>query len=609
MRPLRRRDYSGPSWLQRRPQLVWLLLLAPALAYLGVFFFYPLLRIFLRSLFSPDFTLRHYARVLAHPAYLKILWITVRISLVVAVVSLLVGYPVAFCLSRVRDRVAEVLLALVLVPFWTSVLVRSYAWIVILRTEGLVNGLLQATGLTTGPLPLIYNETGVVVGMVHVLLPYMILSLYGVMREIDPAYLRAAANLGAGLVPTFLRVYLPLSMPGVTSGVLLVFIFSIGFFITPALLGGGKVEMIALQIETQINELVDWGFGSALSVMLFGVVVGLVLLFLRVFDVEAFGGGRSRRLRIAEATAADYALADARAAGAAAPGRGRVGAGPLAVPRRRGRGRFDRPRPAYGWLTLQGATAAVLVFLVAPVLIIIPMSFSTTTYLAFPPKGFTLAWYTHYLTDTAWMAATGLSLRVAGLTTLGSVVLGALGAIGLVRGTFPRKYVAYFAILAPLIIPVIISAVAIYFLFVQLRLVGSLWAFVLAHMVVAIPVVVIVVSAALRRVDESLERAATILGATRVRAFLAVTLPIIRPSILAASLFAFISSFDEIVMALFLAGTTSSTLPKKMWESLRFQIDPTISAVSTLLVVLSLVVLIGATLLQGRSRGPATPSV
>lgn len=128
-------------------------------------------------------------------------------------------------------------------------------------------------------------------------------------------------------------------------------------------------------------------------------------------------------------------------------------------------------------------------------------------------------------------------------------------------------------------------------------------------MVVAIPVVVIVVSAALRRVDESLERAATILGATRVRAFLAVTLPIIRPSILAASLFAFISSFDEIVMALFLAGTTSSTLPKKMWESLRFQIDPTISAVSTLLVVLSLVVLIGATLLQGRSRGPATPSV
>jgi len=130
---------------------------------------------------------------------------------------------------------------------------------------------------------------------------------------------------------------------------------------------------------------------------------------------------------------------------------------------------------------------------------------------------------------------------------------------------------------------------------------------VLAHTVLAIPVVVMVVAAALRRVDESLERAATILGATRPRAFLAVTLPIIRSSIVAGGLFAFITSFDEIVLALFLAGTTSSTLPKKMWESLRFQIDPTISAVSTLLVVLSLVVLIGGTLLQARTRGSAAP--
>lgn len=286
------RDFGEPAFLQRHPQLIWLAVLAPVLVYLALFFFYPLARVFLRSLFGPDFTLAHYARVVASPAYLKILWITVRLSLVVALVALLVGYPVAFVLSRVRERVAQVLLAFVLVPLWTSVLVRSYAWIVILRTEGLLNLLLQGLGLTTTPLALVYNETGVVIGMVHVLLPYMILSLYTVMRGIDSTYLRAAANLGAGVVPTFLRVYLPLSMPAVTSGFLLVFIFSIGFFITPALLGGGKVEMIALQIETQINELVDWGFGAALSVVLFAVVVVLVALFVRVFDVEAFGIGR-----------------------------------------------------------------------------------------------------------------------------------------------------------------------------------------------------------------------------------------------------------------------------------------------------------------------------
>ncbi len=598
-----RRDYAGPSWTQRHPQAVWVLLLTPALAYLCLFFLYPLLRIFLRSLFAPDFTVEHYGRVLASSAYLRILWSTVRISLTVAAVSLLLGYPVAFFLSRTRERLARALLVLVLLPFWTSVLVRSYAWIVLLRSEGIVNGLLQAAGLASKPLHLVYNETGVVIGMVHVLLPYMILSLYGVMRGIDPAHLRAASNLGAGLVPSFLRVYLPLSMPGVTSGFLLVFVFSIGFFITPALLGGGKVEMIALQIETQINELVDWGFGSALSVVLFGVVAGIILLFLRFFDIEAFGIGRHEDRRI-EATAADYALADAPAAGTAVRARRLFGSGPSPVPRRRGRGRrFDRPMPRYGWMALRGFTAAVLIFLVAPVLIIVPMSFGTTSYLSFPPHGFTFRWYAHYLSDPAWMAATGLSLRVAALTTAGSVLLGSLAAIGLVRGAFARKYLVYVTILAPLIVPVIVSAVAVYFLFVRMRLVGSLWAFVLAHTVLAVPVVVLVVSAALRRVDESLEQAATILGASRARAFLEVALPMIRPAIVAGGLFAFITSFDEIVMALFLAGTTSATLPKKMWESLRFQIDPTISAVSTLLVILSVVVLIGATVLQGRGKG------
>jgi ABC-type spermidine/putrescine transport system permease subunit II len=515
-----------------------------------------------------------------------------------------VGYPVAFFLSRVRDRVAQTLLAFILVPLWTSVLVRSYAWIVILRTEGILNMVLQALGLTATPLGLVYNETGVVIGMVHVLLPYMILSLYTVMRGIDSTYLRAAANLGAGVVPTFLRVYLPLSMPAVTSGFLLVFIFSIGFFITPALLGGGKVEMIALQIETQINELVDWGFGSALSVVLLALVMALVALFVRIFDVDAFGAGRPPAAPPAEATAADYLLADPAVPAPPARRLADRTRPVLTTPRR---GRFDRPRPDWGWLGLEVFVGAAMIFLVTPVLIIIPMSFSTTTYLAFPPKGFTFGWYEHYLTDTAWMAATGLSLRVAAVTTLGAVVLGTLGAIGLVRITSARKDLLYLMILSPLIVPVIVSAVAIYFLFVQLRLVGSFWAFVLAHTVLAIPVVVMVVAAALRRVDESLERAATILGATRPRAFLAVTLPIIRPSIIAGGLFAFITSFDEIVMALFLAGTTSSTLPKKMWESLRFQIDPTISAVSTLLVVLSLVVLIGGTLLQARTRGSTAP--
>jgi putative spermidine/putrescine transport system permease protein len=259
---------------------------------------------------------------------------------------------------------------------------------------------------------------------------------------------------------------------------------------------------------------------------------------------------------------------------------------------------FDVPVRSYGRIALSVWTVSVLVFLVAPVLIIVPMSFGETAYLSFPPRGFTLDWYARYLEDSDWMAATALSFRVAIVTAVLSVALGTLAAIGLVRGEYRAKSVVFFIVLAPLIVPVIVSAVAVYFVLVRMQLVGNFWAFVIAHVVLATPVVLLVVSAALRRVDQSLERAATILGATRARAFLEVTLPVLRPALISALLFAFITSFDEIVMALFLAGTTSATLPKRMWESLRFQIDPTIAAISTLLIVLSLLVLAGAAALR-----------
>ncbi|MBI4420211.1 MAG: ABC transporter permease subunit [Gemmatimonadetes bacterium] len=591
--------YGRPSWLQRHPQLIWLLLLVPATAYLAVFFAYPVIGMLGRSLWSPEFTLEHYARLFGSPAYLRILWTTLRISMIVAVVALLLGYPAAFVLSRAPERVAHWLLALVLLPFWTSVLVRSYAWIVILGSEGLVNRALQTLGLTAEPVPLVYNELGVVTGMVQVLLPYMILPLYGVMRGIDQTHLRAASSLGAGFWPSFRLVYLPLSMPGVTAGFLLVFVLSIGFFVTPALLGGGRVEMIALQIDTQVNELVDWGFGAALAAALLFSVIAIVALFIRFLDPQAFGLGAPA------AFAPTDEDREPAAAGQRPPGDTGFRSGALSV-RSPGFATFARPQPRYAWWAGVAFTAGVLMLLVAPVLIIVPMSFGTTAQLAFPPKGFTLRWYHHYLTDPSWMAATGLSLQVAALTSAGALVLGTLAAIGLVRGGFRRAHLWYLGILAPMIVPAIVSAVAVYFLFVRLRLVGSLWSFVLAHLVLAIPVVVVVVSAALRRVDRSLESAATVLGAHPIRAFFAVTFPAIRPAVVAALLFAFITSLDEIVMALFLAGTTSATLPAKMWESLRFQIDPTIAAISTLLILLSLLVLLGASARMPKRRVTGT---
>lgn len=281
--------WARASLVQRQPQLVWLLLVGPALLYLLVFFAWPAGLLLARSLWSPDFTLEHYARLFTTPAYLKILLNTLRISVLVAAATLVLGYPTAFVLSRLPERTARWCLALVLLPFWTSVLVRSYAWIVILGSSGMVNRALHAAGLVAEPLQLVHNDLGVVVGMTQVLLPYMILPLYSAMRAIDPAYLRAAASLGAGFWPSFRLVYLPLTRPGVTAGFLLVFILSTGFFVTPALLGGGRVEMIALEIDTQMNELVNWGFGAALSATLLLVIGLLLLLMVRLFDAEAFG--------------------------------------------------------------------------------------------------------------------------------------------------------------------------------------------------------------------------------------------------------------------------------------------------------------------------------
>ena len=600
----RGRSYSRPSWRQRHPDALWMLLLAPLAIYLLVFFVQPIGLFFAQSLRLPHFTLKDYEQALATPTYLIIIWDTLRLSFVVAACCTLIGYPVAFCLTQAERRWLPLLWGAVLLPFWTSVLVRSYAWIVILRVHGILDSMLSALHVPWHP-HLLYNNIAVVIGMVHVLLPYMVLTLYGVMREIDLRYVRAAQSLGAPPVSAFWRVYVPLSMPGVTSGFLVVFILSIGFYITPALLGGGNVQMISLQIAEQINELVNWGFGSALSVILVAVVVGIVLVFMRLFDVEAFGL-RSRHEEPAPHDAVEAAAGVVEAQRAASgvhlsefvP---TPNPGPAGSPKR-----YAGATINWRWWGTMAITGGTGVFLVVPVLLVAAMSFSATSYLAFPPKGFSLHWYAAFFGSSQWMDAAGLSLKVAALTAVMSVILGSAGALAFVRGRFLGKSAIYVATLLPMIVPVIVTAVATYFLFARLHLLGNVWGFAIADTVLAIPMVVLIVSAALRGIDVSLERAATILGANPVRAFFTVTLPTIAPALAAGGLFAFITSFDESVIALFLSSITAATLPKVMWDDLRFQVDPTISAISTLLVGVSIVLLVLSAVLLERARKRGT---
>lgn len=272
----------------------WALLALPAVVFLVVLFLVPLILMTLRSVteFARPTTdvLANYQRFFASEATIRVLRNTFTAAAIVTVTCLAFGYPYAYLMNSVRSRVAGLLLVAVLVPFWSSLLVRTYAWEVILRDTGVINSLLLGWGLIGEPLPLIRNTLGVVLGMSQILLPFMVLPLYAVMRRIDPEYGAAAANLGAPPLSAFLRVFLPLSLPGVVAGSLLVFVLSLGFYITPELLGGPRDTMISQLIAQSVQQRLDWGLASAMAVVLMGLTFVLLLIASRLVRLrDVFG--------------------------------------------------------------------------------------------------------------------------------------------------------------------------------------------------------------------------------------------------------------------------------------------------------------------------------
>ncbi len=266
-------------------------LLVPCLVLLVFFFLLPLIRIFGLSFFDPVFTLKHYFRIFQVEVYLQVLLRTMTVALLVGACCLLLGYPAAYLLAELPPRIANILMIFVLIPLWTSILVRTYSWMVLLGREGLLNKMLLYFQLIHEPLSLLYTSKAVILGMVQILLPFMILPLFSAMKGIDRSLLKASRSLGAGPAQTFLRVYFPLSLPGVAAGFILVFILSLGFFITPALLGGRKDIMISMLIENQVRELLNWGFAAALSLVLLLATAVILAVFNRFASVEKLFSG------------------------------------------------------------------------------------------------------------------------------------------------------------------------------------------------------------------------------------------------------------------------------------------------------------------------------
>lgn len=251
----------------------------------------------------------------------------------------------------------------------------------------------------------------------------------------------------------------------------------------------------------------------------------------------------------------------------------------------------------------------ILCFLLLPILIVVPMSLGSARFLQFPPKNLTLAWYREFLSDPEWQEATYFSIKIALLTTISSVIIGTMAAVSLVRGALVGKRMLTAFTLAPLIVPHIVLGIALYLSFTPLGLSGTVAGFVIAHTALAVPFVVLTVSAALYRVDRSLELAAINLGASRFTAFRLVTFPLVFPAVAVGGVFAFLASFDEAVVSFFLSGVSTKTLPRKLFENIDFDISPLIPAVATLLMAVSLALMGGATLFGRKSRtGSGSPA-
>lgn len=269
-----------------------MLLLLPAMIVIAAAFVMPLVRLVSMSLSAKSGMLGAYEELLGEDIYWLVLWNTMRLAVVVTTITLLLGFAVAMALSRLSGTWRIGLFACVVLPLWISVLVRTFSWMLILEKNGPLNRFLLAGGIIDEPLSFLFNFTGVMIGMVHVLLPYAALPIYAALVKIDPALLRASEGLGASGITTFRRIVLPLATKGIATAATFTFLLSLGFFITPALLGGAKSTTISMLIDTFVNERLAWPLASAASMVLLALALGVIAIAARFVPVSGLAEAR-----------------------------------------------------------------------------------------------------------------------------------------------------------------------------------------------------------------------------------------------------------------------------------------------------------------------------
>ena len=539
-----------------------------------------------------EWSLDHYVRLFSSPVYVRVLATTFKVAIYTTIFTLLVSYPLAYIIARMPENRRNLLMFAVMLSFWASFLIRTFGWMVILNRNGLLSQILMWLGITSEPVGILYSSTAVVIGMTHAMVPLCILTMLPVMQSIDDNLSKAGMVLGGRPGSVFWRIYFPLSLPGVTAAALLVFITSLGFFIVPAFLGGRLDTMLTQLIIDQVQEYLNWPFAGALSLLLLVAALAVFWIYDYLIGLSALAGTADPN-----ASSGRLGSAGARFGWAFGAAMARISDtiyGLVAAV-------AGRRMPAVGRATRRLVVALTLTFLLLPVIIMVPVSFTESARMTWPPEGFSLRWYETLFGSQVWTQAAIRSLIVAVASATLALIIGTPAAFAIARQNLPAKTLILAIILSPLIMPRMVIAVALFYLYAQIGLVGTYTGLILGHTILAIPYVVITVIAVQKQYDPRYDQAAWSLGARPSQTLRRVTLPLIRGGLLSAFLFAMITSFDELTIALFVTGGLTTTLPKQMWDDAINVATPTLAALSTLLLVFVAVMTLIGQRLQSRS--------
>lgn len=561
----------------------WLVL--PGVVFLAVFMVFPLGQIFSLAVSeNGSFTTRFLAKAMSPGLYARILGNTFSVAFEVTLLCLLLGYPMACWLVGLTGRAQRVAAFCLLLPFWTSALIKNFSWMVLLGRSGVIAQAAETLGIARAD-SLMYQHLTVVFAMTHTMLPLAVITMLPVLQQIDRRLISASMTLGASRGQSFWLVTMPLSMRGLSAAGLLVFVGALGFFVTPELLGGPRNAMIGQMIILQINEHQNWPQGSALALVLLVSAMLAVFVFDRLFGISTVAGSDGgRRKSAGRMRKLGLGIADLLGKLTVAAGRW--------VPH------------AVAVRILNGYALALLFVLLLPILAFVPMAFASTTYLSFPPVGFSSRWFEEFARSQVWMGATVRSFAIGIAAGALAVTIGALAAVGLIRGRSKLSGAVFLLLLAPLIIPPIALSVAMFYLFARIGLVATDLGIIIGHCVIALPIVFVILLASFKGYDWRLNDVAMTLGASRWQTIRKIALPLLKGGLLAGFITGFLQSFEELTVALFLGGGLRSTLPRQMWDSILLQATPLIAAASV--IVLAIVIaLYGLTeWMQVRRRAP-----